>query len=65
MRVEKLTRRELQVLKLITRGLLNKQIAAELGAAEKTIKVHRARVMQKMQVRSAAALVGLLSGPGA
>jgi FixJ family two-component response regulator len=60
-----LTRRELQVLKLITRGLLNKQIAAELGAAEKTIKVHRARVMQKMQVRSAAALVGLLSGPGA
>lgn len=64
MRVEKLTRRELQVLKLITRGLLNKQIAAELGAAEKTIKVHRARVMQKMQVRSAAALVGLLSGPG-
>jgi FixJ family two-component response regulator len=65
MRVEKLTRRELQVLKLITRGLLNKQIAAELGAAEKTIKVHRARVMQKMQVRSAAALVGLLSGPNA
>ena len=65
MRVEKLTRRELQVLKLITRGLLNKQIAAELGAAEKTIKVHRARVMQKMQVRSAAALVGLSVGPGA
>jgi FixJ family two-component response regulator len=60
MRVEKLTPRELQVLKLVTRGLLNKQIAAELGAAEKTIKVHRARVMQKMQVRSAAALVGLL-----
>jgi FixJ family two-component response regulator len=65
MRVEKLTPRELQVLKLVTRGLLNKQIAAELGAAEKTIKVHRARVMQKMQVRSAAALVGLLSGQNA
>jgi len=65
MRVEKLTPRERQVLKLVTRGLLNKQIAAELGAAEKTIKVHRARVMQKMQVRSAAALVGLLLGPNA
>jgi FixJ family two-component response regulator len=65
MRVEKLTPRELQVLKLVTRGLLNKQIAAELGAAEKTIKVHRARVMQKMQVRSAAALVGLLNGTDA
>jgi FixJ family two-component response regulator len=62
-RVESLTPRELQVLHLVTRGLLNKQIAAQLGAAEKTIKVHRARVMQKMQVRSAAALVGLLSGP--
>jgi FixJ family two-component response regulator len=60
-RVERLTPRELQVLHLVTRGLLNKQIAAQLGAAEKTIKVHRARVMQKMQVRSAAALVGLLS----
>jgi RNA polymerase sigma factor (sigma-70 family) len=65
LRVEKLTPRERQVLKLVTRGLLNKQIAAELGAAEKTIKVHRARVMQKMQVRSAAALVGLLLGPNA
>jgi FixJ family two-component response regulator len=60
-RVERLTPRELEVLRLVTRGLLNKQIAAELGAAEKTIKVHRARVMQKMQVRSAAALAGLLS----
>ncbi len=64
-RVESLTPRELQVLHLVTRGLLNKQIAAQLGAAEKTIKVHRARVMQKMQVRSAAALVGLLSSPQA
>jgi DNA-binding NarL/FixJ family response regulator len=41
--------------------MLNKQIAAELGAAEKTIKVHRGRIMEKMQVRTAVALVGLLS----
>jgi DNA-binding NarL/FixJ family response regulator len=41
--------------------MLNKQIAAELGAAEKTIKVHRGRIMEKMQVRTATALVGLLS----
>jgi FixJ family two-component response regulator len=38
-------------------GKLNKQIAAELGAAEKTIKVHRARVMRKMEVGSVAELV--------
>jgi FixJ family two-component response regulator len=60
-RLESLTPRERQVLALVTTGMLNKQIAAELGAAEKTIKVHRGRVMGKMQVRSAAALVHLLS----
>jgi FixJ family two-component response regulator len=60
-RLESLTVRERQVLALVTTGMLNKQIAAELGAAEKTIKVHRGRVMEKMQVRSAAALVRLLS----
>ncbi len=38
-------------------GLLNKQIAGELGAAEKTIKVHRGRVMKKMQADSVAELV--------
>jgi FixJ family two-component response regulator len=65
-RLESLTVRERQVLALVTTGMLNKQIAAELGAAEKTIKVHRGRVMEKMQVRSAAALVRLLSfGTGA
>jgi FixJ family two-component response regulator len=42
---------------LVVLGRLNKQIAGELGAAEKTIKVHRARVMQKMQVQSVAELV--------
>jgi FixJ family two-component response regulator len=60
-RLASLTPRERQVLDLVATGLLNKQIAAELGAAEKTIKVHRGRIMEKMQVRTATALVGLLS----
>ena len=59
--LETLTPREHQVLRLVVTGMLNKQIAAELGAAEKTIKVHRGRLMDKMQVRSAAALAQLLS----
>ena len=41
----------------IVRGRLNKQIAFDLGIVEKTAKVHRGRVMEKMQVRSVAALV--------
>jgi FixJ family two-component response regulator len=41
----------------VVRGLLNKQVADELGASEKTIKVHRARVMQKMEAESLADLV--------
>jgi FixJ family two-component response regulator len=60
-RLETLTPRERQVLELLGRGMLNKQIAGELGATEKTIKVHRARVMKKMQVRTVAGLVGLLT----
>jgi FixJ family two-component response regulator len=60
-RLASLTPRERQVLNLVAKGLLNKQIAATLGAAEKTIKVHRGRVMEKMHVRTAVALVGLLS----
>ena len=59
-RLARLTRRERQVLYLLTTGLLNKQIAAMLGSAEKTIKVHRGRLMRKMHVRTATALVGLL-----
>jgi FixJ family two-component response regulator len=58
-RVDRLTPREREVMALIVRGLLNKQIAAELGTVEKTIKVHRARVMEKMQVDSLAELVRL------
>jgi FixJ family two-component response regulator len=56
-RINSLTRREREVMALIVRGLLNKQVAFELGTVEKTIKVHRARVMEKMQVESLADLV--------
>ncbi len=58
-RLRALTAREREVLELIVVGKLNKQIAAELGAAEKTIKVHRGRVMAKLNVRSVAELVTL------
>ena len=44
-------------MQLVIRGMLNKQIAGELGTAEKTIKVHRGRVMQKLGVTSVADLV--------
>lgn len=56
-RYEKLTPRERQVFALVTAGLLNKQIAAELGNAEKTTKQHRGAVMDKMQAESLADLV--------
>jgi len=52
-----LTPREREVFNLVIRGLLNKQIAAELGATERTIKVHRHRVMEKMQMTSVAEMV--------
>ena len=58
-RVASLTSRERQVLEQILDGRLNKQIAAALGTCEQTIKVHRARVMRKMAVRSVAELVWL------
>jgi len=48
------------VLELVAEGLLNKQIAARLGTAEKTVKVHRARAMRKMGAGSVAELVRLL-----
>ncbi len=63
-RLEKLTAREREVMNLVVRGLLNKQIAVELGTVEKTIKVHRARVMQKMQVDSVAELVRIVERAG-
>jgi FixJ family two-component response regulator len=54
-----LTPREFEVMQLVIRGMLNKQIGGELGTAEKTVKVHRGRVMQKLGVTSVAELVGL------
>lgn len=56
-RYETLTPREREVMTLVVAGKLNKQIAAELGTVERTIKAHRAQVMQKMQVESVAELV--------
>lgn len=58
-RVESLTPREFEVMSLVVAGMLNKQIAFKLGTVEKTIKVHRARVMKKMGVDSIAELVHL------
>ena len=63
-RLATLTRREREVLEQVVAGKLNKQIAAELGTAEKTVKVHRGRVMQKMGVRSVAELVRLAERGG-
>ena len=57
LRLASLTPREREVLGRVVAGRLNKQIAAELGIAEKTVKVHRGRVMAKMAVRSVADLV--------
>lgn len=54
-----LTPRELEVMTLVVAGLLNKQIAGELGISEKTIKVHRGNVMQKMKAGSLAELVSI------
>jgi len=56
-RVDSLTPREHEVFSLVVTGMLNKQIAFDLGMSEKTVKVHRARVMQKMKAESLADLV--------
>jgi FixJ family two-component response regulator len=60
-RVATLTPRERQVFDLVIRGKINKQIAFELSSTERTIKAHRHRVMEKMDVRSLAGLV-LIAG---
>jgi FixJ family two-component response regulator len=63
-RLEALTPREREVMELVVTGMLNKQIAYALGTVEKTIKVHRARVMDKMAVDSLAELVRLAEKVG-
>jgi DNA-binding NarL/FixJ family response regulator len=65
-RFELLTRREREVISMVVSGMLNKQIAGQLGAAENTVKVHRARAMEKMHAQSIADLVRMiekLKGP--
>lgn len=66
-RFETLTAREKQVIAFVAAGLSNKQIAAKMGISDATAKVHRARIMQKMQARSLAGLVRMadLLGAGA
>ncbi len=56
-RFQTLTLREQQVLEAVVKGLMNKQIAFQLGISEITVKLHRGNVMRKMQVRSLAELV--------
>jgi len=63
-RLTSLTPREYEVLTLIITGMINKQAASELGTAEKTIKVHRARIMEKMHCESLAQLVRLAEKAG-
>jgi FixJ family two-component response regulator len=63
-RVATLTPREREVMALVVTGRLNKQIADDLGTGEKTIKVHRGRVMQKMQAMSIADLIRMADTVG-
>jgi FixJ family two-component response regulator len=63
-RFESLTPREREVLKFITGGLMNKQIAGEMGLAEVTVKIHRGHIMRKMQARSVVELVRMAEALG-
>jgi FixJ family two-component response regulator len=64
-RLQRLSGREREVLDRVVRGRLNKQIAGDLAISEKTVKVHRAHAMEKMEVRSVAELVVLFELAGA
>ena len=63
-RIKTLTPREAEVFALVVTGMLNKQIAFDLGVSEKMVKVHRGRVMEKMHARSIAELVRLADEGG-
>jgi FixJ family two-component response regulator len=58
--LDRLTPREYQVMQLVATGMLNKQVGGELGMAEKTVKTHRAHVMQKLHITSVAELMRVL-----
>ena len=62
--IAKLTPREREVFELVVRGNTNKQVGKLLGTTERTIKAHRHRVMEKMQVQSLAELVSLAERAG-
>lgn len=59
-RFESLTPREREVISMVVSGMLNKQVAAQLGTAENTVKVHRSRAMEKMHAQSLADLVRMI-----
>jgi RNA polymerase sigma factor (sigma-70 family) len=59
-RFESLSPREREVVSMVVSGMLNKQIAAQIGTAENTVKVHRSRAMEKMQANSLADLVKMI-----
>ena len=60
-RYASLTPRERDVMALVVSGLLNKQVAGELGITESTVKAHRGQVMQKMKANSVADLVKMMA----
>jgi FixJ family two-component response regulator len=62
--LHRLTLREYEVMQLVATGLLNKQVGGELGMAEKTVKTHRAHVMQKLGITSVAELMVVLHRAG-
>ena len=63
-RIDSLTRREREVMGLVVEGKANKNIARDLGISQQTVEIHRARVMEKMEVRSVPRLVQLVMMAG-
>jgi RNA polymerase sigma factor (sigma-70 family) len=60
-RLESLTTREREVIGMVVKGMLNKEIASKIGVTENTVKVHRSRALQKMQAHSLADLVRMVA----